>query len=687
MAASKAFLSVVLHNVCEADFKGLTSVSRLQSVVLLDPKRMGMQSCISGTSGVDETHVFISSGENVRLPCNNALPGCTSTTWNYNRLRNSAAAEMIAGGKKKQDTERHERLSLGSDCSLNIRNVTKEDYGSYTCRQYVNGQQGTDARVFLHVLHVSPSSSQNEISPGSFVTLSCQLYSFAGASCDDLIRSKGIQLIWVNQTGVKLTIADSRYQISAPGHCIRNLTAKLLNEDDKRKWRCEITHRNQVKTSDTYAAKISGWPRSADLQPENLSMINICTDCKKIIQLLTDTLSNQDSQHLTEKALDKFCNEHRVIPLCMDRAKTYLHLIIRNFSAFANQNVDICSVLGLCGSQSERKAPSELTAGLNDRGMLDAKPSRGTSQKVQLNPNCDLCIFLINMLQSMLPDEINKEAIVNLLDEFCDYFPSSYKETCKNFIEMFGKQLVDLLLSHLSPNAICSALRLCHISEIPLSLSREQTDCESCKTLAVLFQFQLGHSASEIQSPDLLQKMCHLHPNAIPQVQFSFKCYSCIFIIKTIQSMLPEITKDAIVNLLDKLCDYFPSSYKETCNNFIKNYGKQLVDLLLSHLSPNAICSALGLCHISEIPLSLSREQTDCESCKILAVLFQFQLGHNATEIQTSDLLQKMCHLHPNAIPQCESFMKLHGHRLLRSDGKQPVLTACEEDYLCRGPK
>uniref|UniRef100_A0A8C1M6G8 Ig-like domain-containing protein n=1 Tax=Cyprinus carpio TaxID=7962 RepID=A0A8C1M6G8_CYPCA len=165
---------------------------------------------------------------------------------------------MIAGGKKKQDTERHERLSLGSDCSLNIRNVTKEDYGSYTCRQYVNGQQGTDARVFLHVLHVSPSSSQNEISPGSFVTLSCQLYSFAGASCDDLIRSKGIQLIWVNQTGVKLTIADSRYQISAPGHCIRNLTAKLLNEDDKRKWRCEITHRNQVKTSDTYAAKISG---------------------------------------------------------------------------------------------------------------------------------------------------------------------------------------------------------------------------------------------------------------------------------------------------------------------------------------------------------------------------------------------------------------------------------------------
>lgn len=43
---------------------------------------------------------------------------------------------------------------------------------------------------------------------------------------------------------------------------------------------------------------------------------------------------------------------------------------------------------------------------------------------------------------------------------------------------------------------------------------------------------------------------------------------------------------------------------------------------------------------------------SDCESCKVLTVLSQFHLGHNATDIQTSDLLQKMCHLHPNAIPR-----------------------------------
>ncbi|XDV41133.1 hypothetical protein PO909_010051 [Leuciscus waleckii] len=141
-------------------------------------------SLLTGTSGVTETHVFISSGENVSLSCNKALSGCKSTTWTYSN-KHSWRVELTDGGIKNEDTERHERLILESDCSLNIKNVTEEDYGLYTCEQYVNGpKQGPDARVSLHVLLVSvspsssSSSSQTETSPGCSVTLSCQLYSY-----------------------------------------------------------------------------------------------------------------------------------------------------------------------------------------------------------------------------------------------------------------------------------------------------------------------------------------------------------------------------------------------------------------------------------------------------------------------------------------------------------------------------
>ncbi|XP_016369320.1 uncharacterized protein LOC107709380, partial [Sinocyclocheilus rhinocerous] len=188
-----------------------------------------LSSLLTGTSGVDETHVFISSGENVRLPCNNALSDCTSTVWNYNSY--SAAVELIAFGIKKNDTERHERLSLGSDCSLNIKNISKEDYGYYTCQQWtgvIEQKQGTDANVYLHVLH--GNFMITEISAGRSVTLCCQLYSYDGVSCDDWIRSERIQLFWVNQAGVKLTRSDSRYQLLfSSDHCIITLTTTLLN--------------------------------------------------------------------------------------------------------------------------------------------------------------------------------------------------------------------------------------------------------------------------------------------------------------------------------------------------------------------------------------------------------------------------------------------------------------------------
>ncbi|XP_026064639.1 uncharacterized protein LOC113047462 isoform X2 [Carassius auratus] len=227
---------------------------------------IALSSLLTGVSGEDDVHVFISSGEDVRLPCNkalhDALHDCKSTTWNYNGGSRLGAVELINLGIIKKDIKRHKRLSLGSDCSLNIRNISTEDFGSYTCQQWIDvdgprlsvggkyQKQGNDAGVYLHVLHVS--SSQTQISSGLSVTLSCRLYSYPRVSCDESGRSERINLFWVNPAGVKPTSSSS----SDP--CIISLTTTLLNEDHNREWRCEVTQRDQVKTSVTFTVKRSG---------------------------------------------------------------------------------------------------------------------------------------------------------------------------------------------------------------------------------------------------------------------------------------------------------------------------------------------------------------------------------------------------------------------------------------------
>nr|XP_055034558.1 uncharacterized protein LOC129422571 isoform X2 [Misgurnus anguillicaudatus] len=209
-------------------------------------------SLLTGASGVKDIDVFCSDGVNVTLPCINAHPDCRSTIWFYYKDSKSTGDELFIKGIKMD----YERLSLGSDCSLNIYKTTKEDHGLYTCRQ-LNSDPFTDVNVYLHFLHVSLSSTQTEIKAGRSVTLSCQLYSIDGYDCEGLLHKDRFQMIWVNESDVNLQ-SDSRYQISSSTkHCNSSLTTTLLNEDNNRELRCQIIKGTEVKTSDRYTVKYS----------------------------------------------------------------------------------------------------------------------------------------------------------------------------------------------------------------------------------------------------------------------------------------------------------------------------------------------------------------------------------------------------------------------------------------------
>lgn len=57
-----------------------------------------------------------------------------------------------------------------------------------------------------------------------------------------------------------------------------------------------------------------------------------------------------------------------------------------------------------------------------------------------------------------------------------------------------------------------------------------------------------------------------------------------------------------MVKLLEKICDHLPAHYKEECNNFLDNYGKQLIDFLLTSATPHTICMLLHLCLVQDAP-------------------------------------------------------------------------------------
>lgn len=137
---------------------------------------------------------------------------------------------------------------------------------------------------------------------------------------------------------------------------------------------------------------------------------------------------------------------------------------------------------------------------------------------------------------------------MKLMKEVCDLVPRSYEEQCDDFVEKYGTQIVEFLLSSAAPHTICTLLHLClfekqalpgqlHLSmnscyyfglnvklESPSKYSEHNTemllhsDCKSCRTLAVLSRVHNGPNSTESETSSFLQSVCFHYPSAIPKV-------------------------------------------------------------------------------------------------------------------------------------------------------------------------
>ncbi|XP_067338610.1 uncharacterized protein [Channa argus] len=101
-------------------------------------------------------------GDDVTLPCGNVRDDqekCDKTTWLFSGSGNTAAVELVNLGKiKTESNSKSDRLNVTENCSLVIKNVTDEDVGHYTCRQFEKpgGQQlGPDSKVDVSVVTIT----------------------------------------------------------------------------------------------------------------------------------------------------------------------------------------------------------------------------------------------------------------------------------------------------------------------------------------------------------------------------------------------------------------------------------------------------------------------------------------------------------------------------------------------------
>ncbi|XP_026199294.1 surfactant protein Bb [Anabas testudineus] len=280
---------------------------------------------------------------------------------------------------------------------------------------------------------------------------------------------------------------------------------------------------------------------------------------------------------------------------------------------------------------------------------------------------CSECSQFIQLSANMISSRDTKEIVYETLHALCQHLPGEQALECDSQVKTYLPKILQQTPGHLKPAETCMVLGLCaeHKNEGLLTLPNHDTN-------------------KDISSA--------AHGTTIStHVQFNPVCTLCLFIIKKLETLLPKnMTEDALMKIMGEVCDLMPQSYKDQCNDFVEKYGVQIVEFLLSSAAPHTICTLLHVCLFDEkpVPEVLPDFPSDCESCRILALLSRLHLGFNSTEPQTSSFLQSVCVSHPNAIPKCEVFTKIYGSRLQKELGNQmDAPHACERAELCVASK
>jgi interferon gamma-inducible protein 30 len=74
-------------------------------------------------------------------------------------------------------------------------------------------------------------------------------------------------------------------------------------------------------------------------------------------------------------------------------------------------------------------------------------------------------------------------------------------------------------------------------------------------------------------------------------------CILCKYVISTLDGMLEDKSnKKQIKAALETLCSLLPSAMEKQCDTFVETYTDLIIDLLTKDVSPEMVCSNLGLC-------------------------------------------------------------------------------------------
>lgn len=213
----------------------------------------------------------------------------------------------------------------------------------------------------------------------------------------------------------------------------------------------------------------------------------------------------------------------------------------------------------------EGRALTSAVDGNDVQNVPDAMIARGDV--------CKDCTQIFELLADLFSNADLQKRILDDIDTVCDLLPGGAAKICRDEVEKMLPVAINILTVVVKPDQVCKTLGLC------------------------------GNGDKQEKMLRYFVKEALQDAMASENVRPSTQCSFCIFLIKTLEDMLPkERTEEAVVQLLEEICHILPSTYKAQCEALVVKFSKPVLDAILSYATPQAICTLIHACKGQEDP-------------------------------------------------------------------------------------
>ncbi|XP_070545177.1 prosaposin-like isoform X2 [Ptychodera flava] len=456
----------------------------------------------------------------------------------------------------------------------------------------------------------------------------------------------------------------------------------------------------------------------------------VCDFCTEVIKTVRSLIANNATEQQIMGFLKSACDlipDESLKDMCLSAVNDYAEVLFDLIISELDPET-VCTAIGLC-KPGAKKEPVI-------KPMLEIVPSvkMTPAKKVDSSLECTVCEFAMQEIDSLLTQNSTASEIISVVDKVCSILPQTIRAECKAFIDDYGSEIIQLLVAKLNPTQVCTKLGLCAGKTLK-SQPLKDAECDVCKLVMQYFDgfMEKNQTKQEIvkalhefcdilpgsirgQCNDLITQYGYAIPELIEQLMDPLKvcqliglcgptnkelllqsvkttpvkdtptCALCEFVLRELDSMLADnATQSEIIAAVDQVCSLLPGSLGAECKSFVDEYGPAVIQLLISQIEPQQICTLIGLCTSNEVKVPKVQD-TGCDVCKLAAQYLLTVLDKNATQQEIEQALEEVCSILPASIKdECTSLVEEYGPVIFQLLQSLTADEVCQVLGLCTG--